>query len=353
MGLANSFAVSLIERPMAFNQDLKALIPLGDVSGAFLVYALLFAGRKMLQNVTDAAHGTKRLSQDDLRFFEVPVPSPPEQAAIAAVLDRLVDTIDTQRSALNKTKQLKASAMRELFVRGLRGEARTETEAGLVPHTWVVQRLDEWADVVSTRMSYSELERYQPTTNAEYLQVLGIKVSDMNLRGNETTISGATLAKSVDRVLAERRCAPPRTIVFPKRGAAIATNKKRLTNDWTVFDPNVIGVTARAQVVPEFLFHWFQAFDLRTITEPGPTPQLNKKNLTPILIAAPQSLEEQREISDLLDAFDEKAEVHKRRLELFERLLKSLLSQLMTGQVRVTDLNLSALEQTAAAPVSA
>lgn len=66
------------------------------------------------------------------------------------------------------------------------------------------------------------------------------------------------------------------TIVFPKRGAAIATNKKRLTDTWSVFDPNVIGVVPGGSINPRFLFQWFQFFDLKGITESGPTPQLNK-----------------------------------------------------------------------------
>jgi type I restriction enzyme S subunit len=58
MALVKGFALSLIERAMAFNQDLKALVPRDGLSGAFLMYALTFAGQRMLRNVADAAHGT-------------------------------------------------------------------------------------------------------------------------------------------------------------------------------------------------------------------------------------------------------------------------------------------------------
>src|SRR5882672_8206958 len=37
MGLANGFALSLIDRPMAFNQDLRALVLNPDLSSAFLM----------------------------------------------------------------------------------------------------------------------------------------------------------------------------------------------------------------------------------------------------------------------------------------------------------------------------
>ena len=136
MGLVNSFAVTLIDRPMAFNQDLKALIPSEGVSGAFLVHALTFASRRMLQNVTDAAHGTKRLSQEDLRAFEVPVPDVTEQDAIATVLDHVVTAMEAEADALRKTQQLKVEVTRQIFGRGLRGDEQKGTEIGSIPQGW-------------------------------------------------------------------------------------------------------------------------------------------------------------------------------------------------------------------------
>ena len=107
MGLINGFALSLIERPMAFNQDLKALIPSGPLDGAFLMHALTYAGKRMLQNVSDAAHGTKRLGQSDLDHFMVPVPPRDEQSGISAVLDAI-----DQKVALHKRKKV---LLKEIF----------------------------------------------------------------------------------------------------------------------------------------------------------------------------------------------------------------------------------------------
>jgi type I restriction enzyme, S subunit len=165
----------------------------------------------------------------------------------------------------------------------------------------------------------------------------------MNLRGNEVELQTALIEKMMDRAAAEYRCAPPRTIIFPKRGAAIATNKKRLSTEWTVFDPNVIGVVGGAALEQDFLFQWFQIFDLRTITEPGPTPQLNKKNLEPLIIPVPPTLEEQREIVAILDAIDRKIDLHRKKRAVLDDLFKALLHKLMTGEIRVVDLDLSGL----------
>lgn len=271
-----------------------------------------------------------------------------EQKAIAGVLRQTESALQKQSELLLTLQELKQATMRELFTRGLRGEAQKETEIGLVPESWSVERLDNRAQVVSTRMSYTELEGVA-NTQTSAVRVVGIKVSDMNRVGNETVIQAAALEKLLDAGVAAYRCAPPGTIVFPKRGAAIATNKKRLAEAWSVFDPNVIGVVPNNTINARFLFHWFQSFDLRTITEPGPTPQLNKKHLDPLPIPVPQTTEEQEEIAVILDALDRKIALHRQKRAVLEELFQALLHKLMTGQIRVADLDLSVLAQSSEA----
>jgi type I restriction enzyme S subunit len=136
--------------------------------------------------------------------------------------------------------------------------------------------------------------------------------------------------------------------VFPKRGAAIATNKKRLTTTWTVLDPNLIGLRAKDGLDPRFLFHWCQTFDLRTITDPGPTPQLNKKDLIPVKMPLPNDIAEQREIAKAIDTVERKGENHERRRNALNSLFRTLLQELMTAQIRVTDLDVSQLQNSVA-----
>ena len=212
-----------------------------------------------------------------------------------------------------------------------------------MPESWAVKQLSQVADIISTRMAYTELDNTSRSVPEDSVKVLGIKVADMNLPGNEVKLRVANLEGIVRKSIAERRCAPPGTIVFPKRGAAIATNKKRIVDGWSVFDPNVIGVVARTDLGQDFLFQWFQMFDLRTITEPGPTPQLNKKNLLPLSIPVPPSLEEQREVVSILNAIDRKIDLHRRKRAVLEELFKTLLHKLMTGEIRMEELDSSML----------
>lgn len=284
------------------------------------------------------------LNREDAYSISVRLPLRNEQNDIATALDCIENAIRVESDGLKLAQKLKKSAMRELFTRGLNGEEQKETEIGLIPKSWKVDRLDNLAKTISTRMSYTELAEENNLTGNS-LRVLGVKVSDMNRDGNESLILTAALEKMIDKEIVEYRCAPPNTIIFPKRGAAIATNKKRLTTTWTVFDPNVIGVIPTS-IDSEFLFQWFQNFDLRTITEPGPTPQLNKKHLDPLLIPVPSTLDEQKNIANLFNAIDKKLALHREKFAILEELFKSLLQKLMTGEIRVSELDLTAVKDT-------
>jgi type I restriction enzyme S subunit len=330
---------------MSFQNHLHRLRPVrDDVDARFYVYFLQSAFTQL--GIFEGA-GNKttipNLSRNRLADLQVPHPPVAEQRSIAGALAKVREAIGIHNRAMSTAQELKRAAMRELFTRGLRGEPQKETEIGLVPESWNVERLDSRSQVVSTRMSYTELEGAN-NAQANAVRVVGIKVSDMNRIGNETVIAATALEKLLDADVVAYRCAPPGTIVFPKRGAAIATNKKRLTETWSVFDPNVIGVVPSDIINVRFLFHWFQSFDLRTLTEPGPTPQLNKKHLDPLPIPVPPTIEEQKEIAVILDAIDRKIDLHRQKRAVLEELFKALLHKLMTGEIRVADLDLSALE---------
>lgn len=81
---------------------------------------------------------------------------------------------------------------------------------------------------------------------------------------------------------------PERCLVIPKRGASIGTNKKRLTARPSVLDPNLMGIVPHVgRLDPYWLYQWFLGFDLLSITSGSSVPQLNKRDLEPLLISIP------------------------------------------------------------------
>lgn len=79
-------------------------------------------------------------------------------------------------------------------------------------------------------------------------------------------------------------------------------------------------------------------------------PNLNNVVLSQLPVIYPR-LDEQHDIVAILDAIDRKIELHRKKRAVLEELFKALLHKLMTGEVRVDALDLSAL-QAHAGPVS-
>ena len=135
------------------------------------------------------------------------------------------------------------------------------------------------------------------------------RVSDMNIPGNEVfmenhsnTVSAATLKELGARAF------PAGTVIFPKIGAAIATEKKRILTKPSTYDNNVMGAVPKDAVTPRFLYYWFLRLKLTDLANPGHVPSIRKSVMEeiPFPVVAPS---EQSRIVKLLDEAD-----HLRRL---------------------------------------
>lgn len=331
--------------PGKFGMASTEVIPLqpidDDASRHFLFYYLLHPEvRAVLTGRMEGSTGRQRVPEQVLREFPLPVLPRTEQDKIAAVLHKVRKAIEAQESLIASARELKTCLMKRLFTHGARNESRVDTELGPLPQSWSVARLDAHCDVLNSSISYTDFAASPETNDSDAVLAMGVKVSDMNLPGNENAFTRANLTRRIALTVARKKLIPPRAVVFPKRGAAIATNKKRLTTTWTVLDPNLIAVSAQSSLHDEYLFYWFQTFDLRTITEPGPTPQLNKKNLVPLLLPVPNDVEEQKEIAHLLSVLDDKITTHELKRRAYEDAFFSLLDKLVTGALRVNDLEI-------------
>ena len=96
MILAHTLPVSIIDVDSAINQDLKALLPRQDIDAAYLAAMLRAQQAAILQLVSTAAHGTKKLESRILQSIRIPLPSLAEQRRIAGILDQ-ADAIRAKR----------------------------------------------------------------------------------------------------------------------------------------------------------------------------------------------------------------------------------------------------------------
>ena len=295
------------------------------------------AGKQDLINRSKTTTMTT-INQAGLSGALVPLPPLPEQKKIAHILSTVQRAIEAQERIIQTTIELKKALMHKLFTEGLRNELQKQTEIGPIPESWATPTVESVCTIKASAMSYSQLENASNVANG--VNVIGIKVSDMNLSGNEIEFRSANLERQLPEKEALKRTVPANSIVFPKRGAAIATNKKRLTAGYTVLDPNLIAITPMYSLNPRYLFHWFNTFDLKKITDPGPTPQLNKKDIAPLHFPMPP-VEEQEAIASAIDSVDEKIDLHSRKHDQIQDLFRTLLHELMTAKTRVHEIEIT------------
>lgn len=117
MSLLEEIRIGQATRDLAFNQDVKALVPASTVDPWFLTYALFAQTPQLLGMVHQAGHGTGVLATDRLRALPIFLPPLKEQRRIAGVLGVLDDLIETDRRArgllreLGRAKVAEATAM--------------------------------------------------------------------------------------------------------------------------------------------------------------------------------------------------------------------------------------------------
>lgn len=106
MILAHSFPVGITTRTVAFNQDMKALVPNTDFNAHYLYHWFLWATPAILSKISDSSHGTKRLSMEDLFAMRVPAVSLGIQTDLVIRLDAL----DQAAHELRQTSERFAAA---------------------------------------------------------------------------------------------------------------------------------------------------------------------------------------------------------------------------------------------------
>ncbi len=89
------------------------------------------------------------LNRQDAYSIPVRLPTKTEQRQIALALDTVENSIKFEETVIKKTVALKRTTMRELFTRGLRGEAQKETEIGPMPESWISEPINAHFSVVS------------------------------------------------------------------------------------------------------------------------------------------------------------------------------------------------------------
>lgn len=190
-----------------------------------------------------------------------------------------------------------------------------------IPENWVWCRLGEIAELKSGNQ-YS----YPKSDNG----IMFVKVGDMNSEGNEIEIKTSSNYFERDSIK-NSDLIPTGSIIFPKRGGAIATNKRRLVKREPILvDSNTMAVIPHLEISIEYFYQWFTTIDLSKLGNDGVIPQVNNKDLNPILFPLPPLSEQKRIVAEIEKQLANTKQLKEHIIDnqqATEQLLKALLHQ--------------------------
>lgn len=301
-----------VGRPILFNiedgeysfSNFTSTLKVNDkmlISPNFLHRFLAFIyGRGDTAAMQSKTTGIRNLDFNLYKSINVPVPPLPIQEEIVAELDCLSGIIERKREQLKQLDALAESIFYTMF-----GDPITN-EKGLIIKTI--------GDVCQLKSGDSSANNTSEGT------LPYVKVGDMNIEDNIPYIT--TSSTFVSREENMKGIFPIGTTIFPKRGGAIYTNKKRMTSVEICCDLNTMGVIPKQEVLPLYLFHYFMQIDFGELCNGAAIPQINNINIAPLKVCVPP-LTLQQEFADKIEAIEKQKELIKKSIEKTEILFNS------------------------------
>ena len=362
------------------------LIPADGIDNRFIFYFAL--NDEFISKLNPLQRGTSypAVRDGDVLSQELPLPPLPEQRRIVAEIEKHFTRLDASIDALKRVqanlKRYRASVLKSACEGKLvpteaeltQSEGRDYELADRLLERILSKRRAQWESQDKRRGKYKEPSP-PDTTNlpdlpegwiwatVDQLSIVasgqtpkGIvsiakvstcgtpwyRVSDMNARGNDTIMAVASsLISDSDVTRFRLHIRPAGTIIFPKRGGAIATNKKRRLSVPAAYDLNTMGMIP-AQGMGGYLWWWFQTIDLGTLGDGSNVPQINNDDIQPLVVPVPPLAEQRRIVAEVerrLSVVQQAEAAVEANLTRAERLRQSILKQAFSGKLVPQDPN--------------
>lgn len=316
---------------------LHALSPESDARLLFF-YLLHSDIRHYIAERMEGSTGRQRVPEGLLLDLPMPDFEPSAQERAADALESIQGAVAVEAKLAKTATEAKVAAMQQLFSRGLRGEAQNETEVGPIPESWGVAPIDEHFSVVSGGTPSRSNASYWDGGTIPWVKTTEVNYSVITETGEHITQAG--LDESAAKKL------PAGTLLMAMYGQGVTRGKVGMLGIEAACNQACAAMNPIGDdVLPRYLYHYltYRYDAIRSLAHGGQQQNLNLDIVRKIDVPVPSTTHEQQELVDVLDALDRKVDLHRRKGEVLDQLFKSLLHQLMTGEVSVADLDLSAL----------
>ena len=250
-----------------------------DINSKFVFY-FLYSGtgqKRILSNFKGTAQGGINTSFAPNTL--IPIAPINEQNRIVEKIEELFSDLDKATEDLKKTQE-QLKIYRQAVLKAAFEGKLTNHEKHINKN---IERFGQHIKIVSGNTPKG-INNLKVTGGIPFF-----KISDMNTFGNEIYMKKANImltGKSINEM--KIRIYPKGTVIFPKRGGAILTNKKRILFQDSSFDLNTMGVIPNDKIISKYLYYWFLKLNLGTIYDGSSVPQINNKNIIHLKIPIPE-----------------------------------------------------------------
>lgn len=287
-----------------------ALIKEGNIINNRFIYHLLSS--KVFENyiARENAGGTQKfIALNQIRNFDFLAPALVEQNKIIELLDCISQNITLHQCKLEKLKLTKKALLQKLFPKN--GKHIPEIRFKGFTDAWEQRKLGEFVKIISGDA---------PSTFISG-RCIYVKVDDLNY-SDRIQLSSSNLVNINPKAHLVNKGAT----IFPKRGAAIMTNKVRIMGKDGYLDTNMMALIPE-EIDKDFLFTFIQKTGLYKIADTSTIPQINNKHIELYMIQVPND-KEQECIGVVFEKIDKIITLHQRKLERLQEVKKGLLQKM-------------------------
>jgi len=304
--------------PARVNQHVAIVRPLQNLLlPKFLQYMLVSRDCKdRLLHTGESAGSTRQaLTKAQLQDFDVRFPeSINEQRRIVTLLDEALADIATAKANAEKNLQ----NARNLFSSHLQSIFTTRGE------DWVEKPLGDIGKVSMCKRIFKE--QTTPTGDIPFYKI-----------GTFGKQADAFIHAEIYRQFRQKYSFPNKGDVLVSAAGTVGRRVVYDGEDAYFQDSNIVWIANdQTKLLNHFLYHFYGSCDWNS-TQGATIARLYNDNLRQIVIAFPQSLDEQKRIATQLDVLTDETnrltDIYRQKLTAFDDLKKSLLHQAFSGQL--------------------
>lgn len=307
-----------------------------DVGYLEFVCQSSFVVAKAQSMVSGAVPSRQRVDPASFFGVKIPLPPPPEQRAIAAILYDLRAAIEVQDKTIAALKDLKSATLAKVFREGLRGEPLKQTEIGEIPESWDVKTIGETAQVKGGKRLPKGRALTKQITGHPYLRVTdfsehSIDLSDLHYLPEDIFPQIARYIIDSSDVYISIAGTIGLVGMIPDHlsGANLTENAARIIID------------NQEDLLPRFVMYWLTGevsqSDIAGHTVKNAQPKLALARIKMLKVPVPAP-DEQAKMTKLMDDIIIRTVQATKKKRDLKSLFQSTLSSLMSGSLSVTPL---------------